>query len=388
MKILIGGVLTLLLVWPALGAQDDPKVKPKEPANGGPATPRQQFNEIMKEWQIAQSAYFKAVQAAKTPEQQQKAYEEIYPKPEKYVPRFVDLAEKNAKDPVAFDALLWVMNNRFGPSGGKDVKTSQSKASAQLLRDHVENPRLGQVCQGMSYSFDPQSQQFLRKVLEKSPHSDVQAEACLALAQSLSQQKGIVQQLKNFPQMAKQLEGMMSKQEVEALLKTDPAKLDSDTDELYLQIAEKHAPKMKADRLVNLCMTLARNSGQGSERVLRTLLEKGGASEVQGPACLALAQALKQRADNLSSAKNSKAAEKIFAESEALFDRAAKDFADIKFGYYGTVGKKAKSELYELRYLTVGKEAPDVEGEDQDGIKFKLSDYRGKVVFLDFWSQF
>ena len=32
-----------------------------------------------------------------------------------------------------------------------------------------------------------------------------------------------------------------------------------------------------------------------------------------------------------------------------------------------------------------GKTAPDIEGEDIDGKKFKLSDYRGKVVVLDFW---
>ena len=34
---------------------------------------------------------------------------------------------------------------------------------------------------------------------------------------------------------------------------------------------------------------------------------------------------------------------------------------------------------------TVGKAAPEIEGEDIDGEKFKLSDYRGKVVLLDFW---
>jgi hypothetical protein len=32
-----------------------------------------------------------------------------------------------------------------------------------------------------------------------------------------------------------------------------------------------------------------------------------------------------------------------------------------------------------------GTVAPDIEGVDLDGVAFKLSDYRGKVVFLDFW---
>jgi hypothetical protein len=33
----------------------------------------------------------------------------------------------------------------------------------------------------------------------------------------------------------------------------------------------------------------------------------------------------------------------------------------------------------------IGTVAPDIEGEDLDGNRFKLSDYRGKVVVLDFW---
>jgi hypothetical protein len=33
----------------------------------------------------------------------------------------------------------------------------------------------------------------------------------------------------------------------------------------------------------------------------------------------------------------------------------------------------------------VGAVAPEIEGEDLDGHRFKLSDYRGKVVVLDFW---
>ncbi len=33
----------------------------------------------------------------------------------------------------------------------------------------------------------------------------------------------------------------------------------------------------------------------------------------------------------------------------------------------------------------VGQLAPEIEGEDIDGTRFKLSDYRGKIVVLDFW---
>ena len=74
-------------------------------------------------------------------------------------------------------------------------------------------------------------------------------------------------------------------------------------------------------------------------------------------------------------------------EAEAFFERAARKYGDVKIPDGGTVGAKARAELFEIRHLSVGKEAPDIEGEDQDGKRFKLSDYRGKVVLLDFWHQ-
>jgi len=35
--------------------------------------------------------------------------------------------------------------------------------------------------------------------------------------------------------------------------------------------------------------------------------------------------------------------------------------------------------------LSIGKQAPEFSAKDADGVAFKLSDYRGKVVVLDFW---
>ena len=45
----------------------------------------------------------------------------------------------------------------------------------------------------------------------------------------------------------------------------------------------------------------------------------------------------------------------------------------------------ARRELFAIEHLAIGKEVPEIEGNDLDGVSFKLSDYRGKVVLLDFW---
>jgi thiol-disulfide isomerase/thioredoxin len=50
-----------------------------------------------------------------------------------------------------------------------------------------------------------------------------------------------------------------------------------------------------------------------------------------------------------------------------------------------TLGEAAKTKLYEMQHLSLGKLAPDVVGEDADGAKFRVSDYRGKVIVLRFW---
>src|SRR5262249_49678637 len=75
-------------------------------------------------------------------------------------------------------------------------------------------------------------------------------------------------------------------------------------------------------------------------------------------------------------------------EIEDLLERAADKYGDVKMPYSGTVGEQAKGDLHEMRHLRVGKEAPETKGEDQDGKRFALSDYRGKVVLLYFWSEY
>lgn len=76
------------------------------------------------------------------------------------------------------------------------------------------------------------------------------------------------------------------------------------------------------------------------------------------------------------------------SEIESLYETIANDYADIVLTRFGTemnIGDAAKNALFELRNLSMGCVAPNIEGTDLDGKEFALSDYRGKVVMLDFW---
>lgn len=78
----------------------------------------------------------------------------------------------------------------------------------------------------------------------------------------------------------------------------------------------------------------------------------------------------------LSSAElDSKGFKAAHAETKELVD-AAKDSA-LSSSY----GRSVMSRIQ----FAIGKVAPDIEGIDLGGSEFKLSDYEGKIVFLDFW---
>jgi hypothetical protein len=54
---------------------------------------------------------------------------------------------------------------------------------------------------------------------------------------------------------------------------------------------------------------------------------------------------------------------------------------------FGNTTYKAAAEgfLFELDHLQIGMAAPDFESIDENGAKWRLSDYKGKVVIVDFW---
>jgi hypothetical protein len=166
---------------------------------------------------------------------------------------------------------------------------------------------------------------------------------------------------------------------------------------------------LRSDKLADACRRTGQGFSQDCETFLRTVLGKSPHREVRGLACLRLAEfqlARSQRLDLLKDRPEMVARyEGLFGkdylrtlqrrdraeairEAETLFEQAVEKHGDVKLPFGGTVGERAKAELYEIRHLSVGQVAPVTEGEDQDGKRFKLSDYRGKVVLVYFWSEF
>jgi hypothetical protein len=166
---------------------------------------------------------------------------------------------------------------------------------------------------------------------------------------------------------------------------------------------------VRSDKIGSLCERISYGLCAEYEPFLREVLEKNPHKVIQAQACLALAHFLYNRSMRLDTVLGQPAQAQEFAElfgreylerlwrqdrtepkadAEALLVRAMRDFGALKLPSGEPVVEKAEQALFEIRRLSVGKEAPDIEGEDQDGVKFRLSDYRGRVVLLDFWSEY
>jgi hypothetical protein len=111
-------------------------------------------------------------------------------------------------------------------------------------------------------------------------------------------------------------------------------------------------------------------SRKGTEEGLREIIEKAGDEGVRQVATYYLASKLIK---NPGSKAEGIAMMKKLAEWPGIGESNPKLLTAVK------------GELFARENLSVGSKAPDIVGTDCDGKEFKLSDYKGKVVLLDFW---
>lgn len=118
-------------------------------------------------------------------------------------------------------------------------------------------------------------------------------------------------------------------------------------------------------------MVLARHLGpEASAKFLDEVVE-------QSKSPLAKAWALYWQATTLTRGRDVPAEAK--EKAQGLLDQAEKLAAGTD------LADKIAAPRFEEQNLKVGMVAPDIAGEDIEGVAFRLADYRGKVVLLDFW---
>jgi hypothetical protein len=263
------------------------------------ATPTEQYQALLKEFQGAAAAYYPATNDAER--------QAIVGRVDKGTVRLMDLLEQNPKEPFALAALMqvitqeyWLNAHTLHPGWGKE--SPQARAIALLLRDHLDSNKLGDTCKRVTFGFRQECETFLRTVLEKSPHREVRGAACLRLAQFLASRVEKLELMTEQPELARRYEGWFGKEYLAALRQRDRSQ--------------------------------------------------------------------------------------VMKEAERFYEQASEKYGDVKLPYNETVGEVATTDLFEIRHLAVGKVAPDLEGADQEDRPFKLSDYRGRVVLLYFWSEY
>ena len=76
--------------------------------------------------------------------------------------------------------------------------------------------------------------------------------------------------------------------------------------------------------------------------------------------------------------------EQVTSEAEALFERFLTEFPDVTSKGVN-LADAVKNDYFAVSKLAIGKPAPELDGQDLDGKRMLLNDYRGKVVVICFW---
>ena len=173
-RVLLAGPLALALAFSptyASPAQDSEALGEVEALEAS-------YNEAMSEFR-------KLYQEASTEEERQKVVDSSYPDGSQFAADFMSLAVEYPGTEAAEKALTWVITR------SRDEE-STNKSLDILAKNHIASEGLGAICGSLGRSVSTQAESFLTLVLEKSPHRDVQGNACFNLAAMYMSQADVV----------------------------------------------------------------------------------------------------------------------------------------------------------------------------------------------------
>jgi hypothetical protein len=176
------------------------------------------------------------------------------------------------------------------------------------------------------------------------------------------------------------------------------------------------ASHLDNSRLIPILQRFSSSKSPAEERLLRTAMEKNTNRDVQAHACYTMALLLASRDHHAApvrhrttasrkgqvAVKPASADEKHREEIQVLYGKLLTDFRDIKFSRKKTFGEIALAALERFKAassgsmmgsgpftegvgLEIGMVAPEIQGLNTRGMPMRLSEFRGRVVVLDFW---
>lgn len=250
----------------------------------------------------------------------------------------------------------------------EDERTAFEKFS-DLKKEHARSERMGR------------SRMRRARASEREELATKLEEEAQAFVQSISELVGDVEE---------------PEQQIEILLWMNTNGAEDDNSALE-QLLTKHIESEKLTALIPPMLRTAPNSEK--EQAIRTLIKDSPHETVRAAATLGmidmlaplkrLASADEQTREAVSEMVGKEfmdkwTAEAIDEESDAMLKSLMDNYADVPLGN-STYGARIEAQIFAKERLAVGCEAEDIVGNDLDGEEFKLSDYRGKVVVLDFW---
>ncbi len=128
-------------------------------------------------------------------------------------------------------------------------------------------------------------------------------------------------------------------------------------------------------RLNKLCLALTRLADPMSLSILEKIESANPDPKIQGVAALSAAMAIKTLGDDV----------ELMRKRLTYIRKAIINSAEVEIGGT-TVAVLAENELYQIRFLSKGRVAPEITGMDSTGKAFQLSKQKGRITILIFWS--